>query len=223
MPNKETGSVIGIAGELISVGQGVIDLVKQNIPDFEFDKADIEIFATEERFVLTWNSGDFDLDNEGTFQGLTQKSEEDERKNRITTDLWKWQLHVFEDAGSINDEITIDGWVRHVYQAHEHDTGPGDKLTFRVIASADDNAASQTTSGGYELRKHDDEEGKTEPHPDGHFDELTKAELEATITSTLGVDDFTSYTFKLEVNHRSKPAEHEEDHHVDAHEETEAQ
>lgn len=199
----KTGSVIKIAGEIINIGEELIDLAKKNIPDFRFERAEIEIEATEVQFVLTWNSIDFDIDNEGTFEGLTQKSEEDARRNRTTTDLWKWKLHVFEDAGISNDEITIDGWVKHVYQPHDRDTKPGEKLTFRIIVSADDSDAVKTTSGGYELRKQDDEVGKIVLHPSGHNDELTKAEIEATITSTAGVDDFTSYTFKLEVNHIS--------------------
>lgn len=200
MAEEKTTSKIGIAGEVIQAAQGVIDLAKENLPDFKFDQAEIEIDADEEEFELRFTGTDFDIDNEGKFQGLTQKVVTDDRENTTTTNLWRWQLYVFADAGYINDEITIRGWVQHVYQPHEADTKKARKLDFQLIASADD--ATLKPNGAYGLKQSANEVGNRATHSE-HADQLVRAELQATVTSTAGVDDITGYTFRLKVRHLS--------------------
>lgn len=198
----KTTSKFGIAGLVISEIQGVIDLVKANLPDFKLDQAQIEIDATEEEFILRFSGTDFDYTTQGEFigQGITQLTETDARGNTTTTNLWKWQLYVNAAAGFVNDEITFRGWVQHVYQPHNEDKEKGKKLDFFLIASADQ--ATEAPNGSYELKMSSNNVGDTAKHS-AHKDHLIKAELTATVTSTFDVDDITGYTFLLEVNHNS--------------------
>ncbi|WP_158295564.1 PEP-CTERM sorting domain-containing protein [Crenalkalicoccus roseus] len=146
----------------------------------------LQVQATETTFSLSLTGNDFDSDSlnvpfSGTARGTFQDGQ-----NTFSADLWAYDFKVSEDAGFINDVLSINGTLTHLYRPHPEDIAAGPPLAFNLIVDAD-----QTSGGTFSTSSN-----AAGTHPARHTDQMS-ATLSGTVTSTLFFDDITGYTFVL--------------------------
>jgi hypothetical protein len=123
-------------------------------------------------FALTVVGGDFDSDDSHTVTRGT---------------IWRITVNIIENAGFINDLLTIRGAAQHLRGPH----GEGqsiDSFTFNFTINADN-----FEEGNFDA---DPVTASIEHQLPNHLDDYT-ANLNFSVTSNLGVDDITGYTLKV--------------------------
>jgi hypothetical protein len=198
---KVAGVVCSVAGVLIEGYQ--LSKCNSNLPQ-NLAQSTLTYNGNRFNFNLGFVGGDFDSDNlnqviSGTFgEGVMGVN----GVFAVTEAYWNWQIILDENAGNINDVLTINGHIQHVL-ASPHDTpidnGSGEMLPFNLIVDAD-NAKNG------KVRDKEEPVSLTHPGLDFHSDTLTKAKLTATVTTTGFFDDITGYTFTSNAQHKTCPA-----------------
>lgn len=133
------------------------------------------------------------VDTQLKFGGEVHGSDFDTTETHTRTggasDKWSWNYIIKEDAGYLNDVLTVSGSLKHLEPPSEnpHGEGPNNEaFDYKWVLDADkfrtgDNNAADIVK---DLR-----------HVD-HWDSF-KATLDFTTTGTLYADDITSYTLKV--------------------------
>ncbi len=124
--------------------------------------------------------GDFDNDSSITF-GLVGS-------------FWAASFNISQDSGFINDVLSINGTFQHKVSPPGHNDNPfGGIFNWNFVLDADD-------AVGMPLLVSDSKHGEIDHGPFDHIDTFDAA-FTATVTSTLGFDDITGWTFTLQANH----------------------
>jgi hypothetical protein len=129
-------------------------------------------------FSLTVLGGPFDSDDFHPF---------------VLGSLWKVNVNILEDAGFVNDLLNIRWTAQHVRGPH------GEGLNINIFDDVFSVDADLFATGTHSLPT----KSLTVDHQiPGHEDSFT-ATLSFDVSSTLGIDDITGYTFKLIGTHCS--------------------
>lgn len=190
----------GGACSIVGAAIAIYDLINPpaNCGTTGLTASQLRVQATETTFDLSLIGGDFDSNNLNVpFSGTASGIFDIGNNNQAILPFWKYQFLVNEDAGVINDVLSINGSLQHVYQPHPPaDTAPGPIMPFNLIVDADNAVGGKVSDT--------DAVGPLQ-HPTGKHTDSMNAKLTATVTSTGPFDDITGYTFTLEGRH--KPTE----------------
>ncbi|WP_148218180.1 hypothetical protein [Opitutus terrae] len=106
--------------------------------------------------------------------------------------FWKGTFQVNQDAGTINDGLTVSGTFQHIVSPAGHADKPfGGIFAFNLIVDAD-KAIGGAVSAATPLT--------IRSHLPKHEDQFT-AQLQAAVSSSAFLDDITGWTFTLEAHH----------------------
>lgn len=197
-----------------STAKDIKDLVDQSGADFGL--AELAVGATETEISIVWKGTEFNLNHEAQLRGKTSVEETDAQGNVTAKRVWEWAMNVIEDAGHTIDGLTIDGWVKHMWQPHAIDEKQLEALPFKMIVNADNTEREPTPgsndtftidiNGGDLLKKvtHPADEAPMPEAltPEPHIDQITKEKFSATINDGVTGPDFTGYSFELTVQHK---------------------
>jgi hypothetical protein len=162
-----------IAFSAMALTVGLVTLV---IPSGNSEAANITPAYTENisQFALTVVGGDFDWDDTHSV---------------VRGAYWKVDVNISEDAGWINDVLSINGTARHFIGPHAE--GPNINIfNFNFTVDADKYPTGPSTAPPQNIAV---------AHV-SHADDFT-ANLSFTTTTTGNIDDITGYTFTLTGKH----------------------
>jgi len=190
------GSICSIAGAAVSAYQlsSCNNSLSGNIA-----KSTLSYSGDRFRFSLGFAGGDFDSDSSYILSGIFGDGVLGANNVfAVTEPWWSWQISVTEDAGFVNDVLSINGFIKHVLaDPHKNvDVAAAPPLNFNLIVDADD-AVNGKVSASAPFKRVDHPSNVTP----SHTDDLVSAVLTATVTSTLFVDDITGYTFTSQAVH----------------------
>jgi len=136
-------------------------------------------FSETSTFVtMSITGGDFDSSSTRTFG--------------VKGDFWQATFNITQNAGFIDDDLSLNGTLQHITAPHEDDNSFGNIFTFNFILDADDATGNTVNTSTMQSLN----------HPGSDHSDTFDAELTATVASTLIADDITGWTFNMTGEHK---------------------